>query len=559
MTAPTISPAVRTGPEGLPQFTLGWEIMGWTAEWLLQPDGPNSGQPWEFTDEQARFIAWWYAIDRNGQFVYRSGMFRRMKGHGKDPLGAALCCVEFVGPCRFSHWENGEPVAKSHTAAWVQTAAVSRDQTRNTMTLFPGMLSPRAIEEFGIDLGKEIIYAEHGRRRIEAVTSSPRALEGGRATFVLKNEVHHWLTSNEGHEMSAVIARNAAKSRDGSSRVLAISNAHDPREDSDGQRDYEAYQKILTGRSRSTGFLYDSLEAPPDCDLSDPVSLRGGLMAARGDSVWLDIDRLMEEIYDPRTPPSMARRFYLNQIIAAEDAWIAPHEWDALARPGRKVEPGEMITLGFDGSKSHDTTALMGCCVSDSHLFPIGIWDPAQHGGEVPTASVDEAVARAHEQFDVVGFYGDVREFESYIDKWERDNLGRRADKQLCVLSSPKHAINFDMRGRTLDVTAAAEAFQTAVLEHDLTHSGDARVSQQIYNAVRRPNRYGINYGKPNQVTPVDAADAAVLARRARQDYLALPEGRRRGHRGIVLWTPKMKKPKGEPIAPTEATPADDA
>jgi hypothetical protein len=46
--------------------------------------------------------------------------------------------------------------------------------------------------------------------------------------FILKNETHHWRDNNDGLEMAKVIARNAAKSRDGSSRVLAISNAHDP-------------------------------------------------------------------------------------------------------------------------------------------------------------------------------------------------------------------------------------------------------------------------------------------------------------------------------------------
>jgi hypothetical protein len=199
-------PGIRTGPTGKPDLTLGWEVLQWTADYLLQPDGPEAGEPWRFTPEQARFVLFWYAVSPQGRFVYRSGMFRRMKGHGKDPLAAALCCVEFVGPCRFGGFQRGELFAEPHSAAWVQVAAVSKDQTRNTMTLFPGMLSRKAIQEYRIDLGKEIIYAHEGRNRIEAVTSSPRALEGGRATFVIKNESHHWIESNEGLQMSWIIA-----------------------------------------------------------------------------------------------------------------------------------------------------------------------------------------------------------------------------------------------------------------------------------------------------------------------------------------------------------------
>ena len=95
--------------------------------------------------------------------------------------------------------------------------------------------------------------------------------------------------------MADVIARNAAKSRDGSSRVLAISNAHAPGEGSDAERDWEAYQK------NPAGFLYDSLEAP-EIDLRNESQLRGAIEFCRGDSHWLDVDRLVEEIADPRTP-----------------------------------------------------------------------------------------------------------------------------------------------------------------------------------------------------------------------------------------------------------------
>ena len=90
---------------------------------------------------------------------------------------------EALGKCRMI---DGRPA--QHPAPWIQIAAVSREQTRNTMTLLGPMLSKDAIAEFGVELGKEIIYCR-GTGRIEAVTSSPRALEGGRPTFVVKNEL----------------------------------------------------------------------------------------------------------------------------------------------------------------------------------------------------------------------------------------------------------------------------------------------------------------------------------------------------------------------------------
>ena len=48
----------------LPERTLGWEVIGWCSEYLQMDDStPDDFQPWDFTDEQMRFILWWYAID----------------------------------------------------------------------------------------------------------------------------------------------------------------------------------------------------------------------------------------------------------------------------------------------------------------------------------------------------------------------------------------------------------------------------------------------------------------------------------------------------------------
>lgn len=519
MTTATAAPAgIHIGPEGIPKWTLGWQILGWASEYALQPDGPNARQPWVFTDDQARFLLNWYGVDENGRFIYRYAMYRRMKGHGKDPFASIICFVEFVGPCRFSHWENGEPLAKSHPAAWIQVAAVSKDQTRNTMMLFPGIISPKAQEEFGIDIGKDIIYADDGRKRIEAVTSSPRAVEGGRATFILKNESHHWIGPNEGHEMSRVIARNAAKSRDGSSRVMAISNAHAPGEDSDAERDWEAWRKIEQGLSPVTDFLYDSLEAP-ETDLDDDESLRTGLLAARGDSEWLDIDRLVAEIRDPRTPPAVTRRFYLNQIKADEDKPFDRERFAALKREGYIVPRGALITLGFDGSIRRDHTALIGTDM-DGYQWAVGYWEPRVMGedGElwIDTDDVDQTVDYAFGQWQVWRLYADPYWWVSHLSAWANKYGGER------VVS---WATN-----RYRQMAFALLAYRTAIQEKTLSHDGDPRIVAAVGNAHKHMHGFRDDQGelmwtvqkeRPDSPLKIDGLMAAVLSRRAKDDAVA--------------------------------------
>lgn len=512
-TAPaSLAEPVRIGPAGLPEVTLGWDVLAWTAAYLLQPDGPDAGQPWRYTDEQARFLLWWYAVDAaTGRFAYRRGMLRRLKGWGKDPVGATICAVELCGPCRFGGWSGKTPVAIPHPSPWVITAAVSLDQTKNTMRLFPSLFSDAAIYEHRIDIGKEIIYTARGM--LEAVTSSPRSLEGKRTTFSLKNETHHWLENNDGLAMADVIARNNTKARGGDARSLAISNAHNPGEGSDAELDYESYQAMQTGRGQQD-FLYDSLEAPDGIDITDPEQIRQGLIAARGDSVWLDLDRHVAEILDPRTREGMSRRFYFNQIVAGEDVWLKRADWDRLAAV-RKVEDGTSITVGFDGSDSDDWTAIRAE-TEDGYQFtprfregPLMIWDPQQHDGYAPRGQVNAAVAELFKRYKVVRMYCDPPYWQSEIDEWS----SRHGDKVVVRWAT----------FRTRQMAEALERFRTDALTASISHDGCPVTSKHIGNAHSDPRPAGLLIRKDKAVSrnKIDAAMSSALAHEAALDSTA--------------------------------------
>jgi len=513
---------VRSWPDTVPDptRTLGWEVLDWCSVHLLQPDGPDAGSPFQFTPEQVRIVLRWYEVDSAGVFVRRQGTIRRLKGWGKDPFLAALAAVEFVGPCRFGGWrEDGTPFAVRHAAPWVQIAAVSKDQTRNTMRLFSPMFSPAMVAEFGIDLGKEIIYSAAGGV-IEAVTSSPRALEGGRATFVVQNETHHWISANGGHEMAMVIAGNVGKSRGGGARTMEITNAPLPGEDSVAEQTWHAWSKVAEGKSRDTGMYYDSVESPP-VDLSDPDALREGILAARGDAVWLDVEWIVSTIYSGTMPRSRSQRMFLNQLVTAEDQLISPEDWDALAVEDG-LAPGDEITLGFDGGSTDDATALVAVRVRDRLIVPLGVWErpdgPAGDGWTVDRRDVDGVVRNALETYAVHGFFADVALWESYIDAWSDDYRDR-----LLIKASPKSAIGRDMRGGLQELTAANERLLSAVETGMVRHGGDGTplgktLRRHVLNVRRRPNRFGLSFGKASRESSrkVDAYAAALLADLAR-------------------------------------------
>ncbi len=524
----------------LPDASIGWDVLGWCGTSLQH----SRGIPWRFTLEQARFVLWWFAIDEAGDWLFIDGVLQRLKGWGKDPLGACLLYAEALGPCRFAGWDGDTPVATDVHDAWVQTAATALEQTKNTMRLMPGLITPATLRQHRVQLGKELIHAEGDTRLIQAVTSSPLTLEGARSTFVLANETQHWKRSNDGHEMHAVIERNSTK---GGARRLAITNAYEPSEDSVAQRDREAWEQMTSGDSLTTGILYDSLEAPADAPLTAEAA---PIVASsiRGDSVWLNTDRIVQSILDTRNPASRSRRFWYNQVTAAEDSWVVPQDFDACTDIRVVADHDEMV-LFFDGSKSDDATGLVGCRLSDGHLVTLGMWQrpPGLDRHErwlVPRDLVDDRVSQVMELYRVVGFFADPshtlddvteeRYWDDTIDHWHR-----RWKDQLLVWATPGkggHSIMWDMAspGRTGEFTAAAERFVSDLEDSAraaadgrlddrvLTHDGDGRLRRHVHNAKRYPNRYGVSLwkGARESSKKIDLAVCAVGARMVRRTVL---------------------------------------
>ena len=522
----------------LPERTLGWGVLNWWGTYVNTPGGENAGTSFMPTLEQARFTLWWYAVDEQGRYIYREGMLRRLKGWGKDPFAAALALAELCGPVAFSHFDiNGEAVGKPRHAAWIQIAAVSQDQTKNTFRLFPVMISKKLKQEYGLEVNKFIIYSAIGGQ-IEAVTSSPASMEGNRPTFVIENETQWWGTgpageANEGHAMDEVIEGNVTKIP--GARKLAICNAHIPGNDSVAERVHDTWQDVESGKAVDTGLLYDALEAPADTPVSeipsekeDPegyaagvAQLLAGLKVARGDSYWLPVEEILLSVLDVKNSVTESRRKFLNQVNAHEDSWISPQEWDKLALIDKTfaLQKGERITLGFDGSKSNDWTALVACRVSDGCLFVIKVWNPENYdNGEVPREEVDATVRSMKERYDVVGFRADVKEFEAYVDQW-----GELFKKSLKVNASPGNPVAFDMRGQTKRFAFDCERFLDAVLEREVNHNGDPVLRQHVLNARRHPTTYdaiSIRKASKDSSKKIDAAVCAVLAYGARQDFL---------------------------------------
>lgn len=385
------------------------------------------------------------------------------------------------------------------------------------MTLLPSLMSDHFISTYDIDPGAVLIRGMNSTVRLEAVTSSFRALEGGRSTFVVLNETHHWIRGNNGDKMYETIDGNVTKK---DSRYLAITNAYLPGEDSVAEKIREAFNKILEGRSVDPGVLYDSLEAKPEAPLKGkllPHVLRG----VRGDAKWLRISTIIQSIANTTMSPSRSRRMWLNQVVAEEDALFGPEQWQKLERPDAMLSPGDEIVLGFDGGKTDDATALVAIRVKDFLAVPLIIEEkpdgPDGDGWEVDKAKVESEIHDAFRIYKVVGFYADIALWEPNIAAWSA-----AYGDGLLVKSDGRNAIAWDMRQSLKRVTLANEKLMQRIFDGKLIHDGDLTLRRHVLNARRRSNNYGISFGKEGRESPrkVDGYAALLLANEAMTDYL---------------------------------------
>lgn len=531
-------------------LTLGWEAIRWAESILIQPNGPRAKKPFRFTPRQMRFLLWFYAMTPEGQWLFHHGVRRLAKGSGKSPFAAVYGLIEFCGPVRLARKDDRVPgglVGKQVDMPLVQIAATAESQTANTMRMVRAFApkGSKVVAEYNLDPGKTRYY-KLPEGTLEVITSSVTASEGAEGSSTVADETEHWKPSNSGPELASTLEDNLAKS---GSRMLETANAWVPGMETVAEDSWDAWILQEEGRLREDAgrILYDAVMAPAGTDLTDYDSLVAALRWVYEDCDWkrqydpktdtyhgeVDVDAIVKRIWSPRAKPSESKRKYLNWPSVAEDAWIDPVQWTVLADATVTMHDDDEVVLFFDGSKSRDATALIGCRVSDGHVFTAGVWEPnPSHDSDetVDVADVDRVVAETCERFDVVGYFADVREWESFaLTEWPN-----RYGEDLCVWAVPQgkppQPIAWDMRGHTAEFARAAEACHAEITDGSFTHDGDSRVARHIANARRRAYRQMVSIGKESPDSPkkIDAAVCVIGARMVRRLYLGLPEKKKR-------------------------------
>lgn len=503
--------------------TLGYIVADWIEANCAIPDRHVAGQPFKLSDEQLKHLIWEYRLHPKAKvdlekpsapFVYDGNVLVRSQKWGKGPLSAARICAQAAGPVLFAGWDDeGEPTGMPWSTPHIQVTATAEDQTKNIWRALIPMIELGAIAAEIDNTGLQQIYLPDDGL-IERVTSAAISKLGARITYAEQDQTESMLEANGGIKLADTQRRNLGGT---GGRWSASCNAWDPAENSVAQQDFEMVE------SGEVTDVFVNYPTPVEGSWQDKRNRRRILKHAYKGAPWVDLNRIEAECrrLDAKKDPGQAERFYGNRIVAGASKAFDLTAYKKLRDDERTIEPGRIVTVGFDGALTRDATGLVVTDAELGHQLAVGLWERPRNLRDdepwiVPVDEVDEAVAHIFDTWDVWDFYADPPHWKEDINRWAGE-YGE--DKVTLWWTNQRKKMAYSLKQFATDQ-------REGVMSYGGEHADD--LERHIGNAVRRLTQMRDEddqtllwlIGKDGHNSPrrIDLAMAACLSWEARGD-----------------------------------------
>jgi hypothetical protein len=520
--------------------TLGPQVCDWIETFLVFGPGDLHGQPARLSEEARGLVYSFYELHPQGSAAAGKRRFRRCavslrKGLAKTELGAWIAAAELHqdAPVRCDGFNaGGEPVGVAVRDPYIPMLAVSEDQSEGLAyaTLRACLLEGPLAEDF--DIGLAFITRKDGRGRCEAVAGSPGSREGPRTTFELYDETHG-MTLPRLREAHAAMEGNLLKLLIADPWSLEITTAPVPGEGSVAEGTWEYAEQIAAGEDQDRSLFFFARWAGEQHDLSKGKqtpreTVRAAVLEASGDAaVWSNVDAIIEAFYEPNTDQARWERLWLNRKVQASRQVFSSALVKAAADPlpGRVPPRRTAIVLGFDGSRTIDSTGIIGTVIETGYQFTVGEWErPVDLKGdwEVPASDVDETMSDAFERWKVIVALCDPPFWEEHVNAWH----GRWPDV-VARYHTNQH------KKMALTLAAYVAAWQAREVTHDgsaayMRHLANARKQELNVTDERGEKLYVMVKERRNSPLKIDLAMAGCLSWQARG--MAIAKGAMQRH-----------------------------
>lgn len=530
--------------EETPWPSLGQQVCRFIEQNLIHGPGDLRGQPARLDAEKRLLLYRMYEVypedhPQAGRRRFRRVAISLRKGTAKTEFAAWIAAVELhpEGPVRCDGFRGGQPIGRPVTDPYIPMVAYTEEQTEElAYGALHTILSEGPLAD-DFDIGLSRIMRKKGGGKAEALASSPDARDGARTTFEHFDETHRFTLPRLKEAYRTMIA-NLPKRKLADPWALATTTAYSIGEDSIAEAAMTEARAIIEGQRADTRLFFYHRQADSDSiDLGNRDEVRKAIVDASGPDVaeWSDIDGIVDQFDDPTADFALLQRLWLNIPIAGGGKAFPIDTWHELKQVFAPPQ-GDMITLGFDGSRFGDATALIATHVESGYQWPIGIWTPpvnpkatAEEKWEVDRRAVNDGVEAAFDMYDVIRMHADPPEWTSELSEWE----GKYGDKRVI----------WWWTRRTTNMAYALKGYRIAMVNHALSHNGDPLFTQHIANSVRREETqrdeddsplWTIRKERPNSIFKIDAAMAGCLSWDARM--AAVAEGVLAKPKGISLY-----------------------
>jgi phage terminase large subunit-like protein len=449
-----------------------------TKESVAGPSGsPLVLRPW-----QRHLLDHVYARRADGRYRHRQALIGVARKNGKSALGAGLALHGLVaGP------PGGE----------VYSCAADKEQARIVFGTAKRMVEMEPDLAEVITPYKDVLEVKSTGSIYRCLSAEAFTKEGLNPTATVFDEVH----AQPNRELWDVMA--LAMGARPEPLMIGITTAG-VRSDSTGKDSlcysmYQYGQKVARGEIADPSFFMAWWE--PRRPQADHRAVSTWREANPGFDDLVSREDFESGVLKTMEPEWRTKR--CNQWVSSAETWMPAGKWDACADE-RPVPDGAEVVLGFDGSFSNDSTALVVIQVPEGederpHIDVVECWEKPPDAGQdwrVPVMAVEEQIRSACRRWQ-------VREIVCDPARWAR-TYAVLEEEGLPIVEYPQSPQR---------MIPATQRFYEAVLNGTLTHSGDPRLARHVDNCTIYTDSRGSRLRKDAKNSPrkIDLAISAVM------------------------------------------------
>jgi phage terminase large subunit-like protein len=439
----------------------------------------RAGEPLVLRPWQKQLMLAAYARRSDGRYKHRRLLIGMPRKSGKSAIGSGMALYALMmGP------NGGE----------VYSCAADRDQARIVFGSAKAMVESSPELSSQTKLYRDAIEVPSTGSIYRVLSSEAYTKEGLNPHAVIFDEVH--ASPDDGLWNVMALAMSARVDP----MLIGITTAgvkgDRTGQDSIAYRLFQHGQRVASGEVDDPSFFMAWWKAPDDADHTALPTWRA---ANPGFGDLQDAEDFEASVKS--TPENEFRTKRLNQWVNAQTAWLPSGAWDALAMAEPPADDVECV-LGFDGSFSGDSTALVGVTVEPNpRVWLVRAWE------KPPTATDDWRVDIAEVEATIMSECARRRVLEVACDpfRWQRSM------QELAAAGLPIVEYNSSSPARM--VPATAKMFD-AVMSGGLRHDHSPTLARHLDNCVVKTDRLGPRITKEHKSSPrkIDCAVSAVMA-----------------------------------------------